>query len=50
MEIANDRYAALIDGQSQSFEAAVDDILGTLTRYEATITAHEDRFLPGVLE
>jgi nucleoside-diphosphate-sugar epimerase len=50
MEIENDRYAALIDGQSQSFEAAVDDILGTLTRYEATITAHEDRFLPGVLE
>jgi nucleoside-diphosphate-sugar epimerase len=50
MEIENDRYAVLIDGQSQSFEAAVDDILGTLTRYEATITAHEDRFLPGVLE
>jgi UDP-sulfoquinovose synthase len=50
MEIENDRYAALIGGQSQSFEEGVRDVLGTLTRYEDTISAHEDRFLPGVLE
>ncbi|MFB6074580.1 MAG: NAD-dependent epimerase/dehydratase family protein [Haloarculaceae archaeon] len=50
MEIENDRYADLIDGQDQSFEAGVRDVLGTLVRYEDTIAAHEDRFLPGVLE
>jgi len=50
MEIENDRYDALIGGQDQSFEAGVRDIFETLTRYDETITAHEDRFLPGVLE
>ncbi|MFC6864177.1 NAD-dependent epimerase/dehydratase family protein [Halomicroarcula sp. GCM10025817] len=49
MEIENDRYAALIGGQSQTFEEGVRDIFGTLTRYADTIEAHEDRFLPGVL-
>jgi len=49
MEIDNDRYDTLIGGQSQSFESGVRDILGTLTAHEETITAHEDRFLPGVL-
>jgi len=50
MEIENDRYDDLIDGQDQSFEAGVRDIFETLTRYDDTIAAHEDRFLPGVLE
>ena len=50
MEIANDRYLELTGGQTQSFEAGVEDIFGTLTRYADTIAAHEDRFLPGVLE
>jgi len=49
MEIDNDRYADVIDGQSQTFEEGVRDVLGTLTRYADTIEAHEDRFLPGVL-
>jgi len=50
MEIENDRYADLIDGQDQTFESGVRDIFETLSRYEETIAAHEDRFLPGVLE
>jgi hypothetical protein len=50
MEIENDRYATLIDGQSQSFEDAVSDIFETLLRYDNRVKAHEDRFLPGVLE
>ncbi|ESS05510.1 MAG: hypothetical protein A07HB70_01986, partial [uncultured archaeon A07HB70] len=49
MEIDNSRYDALIGGGRQSFESGVRDILATLTDYETTITAHEDRFLPGVL-
>jgi UDP-sulfoquinovose synthase len=49
MEIENDRYADLIDGQSTTFEEGVRSILGTLIEYNDTITAHEDRFLPGVL-
>jgi nucleoside-diphosphate-sugar epimerase len=50
MEIENDRYAALVGGQSQSFESGVRDVLETITRYDETIGAHEDRFLPGVLD
>jgi len=50
MEIHNDRYLDLIGGQDQDFEDGVGDVLGTLTRYADTIAAHEDRFLPGVLE
>jgi UDP-sulfoquinovose synthase len=50
MEIENDRYAALIDGQSVTFDEGVADIFRTLVRYQDTIEAHEDRFLPGVLE
>ncbi|MFB6298343.1 MAG: NAD-dependent epimerase/dehydratase family protein, partial [Salinirussus sp.] len=50
MEIENDRYAGLIGGQSRTFESEVDRIIETLLRYEDTIVAHEDRFLPGVLE
>jgi UDP-sulfoquinovose synthase len=50
MEIENDRYLDAIGGQAQSFEAAMDDVVGTLTRHADVIEAHEDRFLPGVLE
>jgi len=50
MEIENDRYLDLIDGQAQSFESGVRDIFGTLVDHQDTIAAHEDRFLPGVLE
>ena len=49
MEIENDRYADLINGQSTTFEEGVRQILGTLVDYEDTVTAHEDRFLPSVL-
>ncbi|MEF8894627.1 NAD-dependent epimerase/dehydratase family protein [Halodesulfurarchaeum sp.] len=50
MEIENDRYADLIDGQSVTFEEGMRETIGTISGYEDTITAHEDRFLPGVLE
>jgi nucleoside-diphosphate-sugar epimerase len=50
MEIDNDRYAELIGGQSQRFESGVGDIFETLVDRRARIEAHEDRFLPGVLE
>jgi len=50
MEIENDRYLDLIGGQSTTFEEGVRDVFETLSRYEATIRAHEDRFLPDVLE
>ena len=49
MEIDNDRYAALIDGQSRTFEDGMREVVATLTDYAETIRAHEDRFLPGVL-
>ena len=50
MEIENDRYADLIDGQSVSFEEGMRETIGTISEYEDTIEAHEDRFLPGVLD
>jgi len=50
MEIENDRYADAIGGQEQTFEEGIRDVFESLTRYDGTISAHEDRFLPGVLE
>lgn len=50
MEMDNDRYMDLIGEQRQTFKSGVRDIFETLIRYEGTIEAHEDRFLPGVLE
>jgi nucleoside-diphosphate-sugar epimerase len=50
MEIENDRYLALIDGQAQDFESGMDDVLASITEYADVIESHEDRFLPGVLE
>ncbi len=49
MEIEKAKYMDLIDEQDQSFEEGVEDIFETLTSHAGTITAHEDRFLPGVL-
>ncbi|MFB6179113.1 MAG: NAD-dependent epimerase/dehydratase family protein [Halorientalis sp.] len=50
MEIENGRYMDVIGEQAQDFESGVRDIFETLTQYDQTIEAHEDRFLPGVLE
>ncbi|QHS17305.1 NAD-dependent epimerase/dehydratase family protein [haloarchaeon 3A1-DGR] len=50
MEMENERYLELIDGQSVTFEEGIRDVLATLTEHADTIAAHEDRFLPGVLE
>jgi len=50
MEIENDRYLDLIDGQDQTFAEGVADIFATLTEHAGRIESHEDRFLPGVLE
>ena len=50
MEMENDNYMDLIGEQAQSFEDGVRDIFETLSQYEETISTHEDRFLPGVLE
>ncbi|ADB60118.1 NAD-dependent epimerase/dehydratase [Haloterrigena turkmenica DSM 5511] len=49
MVMENDRYDHLIGGQSTTFEEGMRSLLGTLVEYEDVITAHEDRFLPGVL-
>ena len=50
MEIENDRYLDLIDGQAQDFESGMQDVLASITEYAGVIESHEDRFLPGVLE
>jgi len=50
MEIEHDRYDDLIDEQAQDFEAGIEDVFETLTNHTDVIEAHEDRFLPGVLE
>jgi len=50
MEIEKERYMDLIGEQAQDFEAGIHDVLDTLTEHADVIEAHEDRFLPGVLE
>jgi len=50
MEMANDNYMALIGEQSTTFEEGVHEIFEALDAHQDRITAHEDRFLPGVLE
>jgi len=50
MEIEDDRYADLIGDQAQDFESGIRDVFETLTEQADTIAAHEDRFLPGILE
>ncbi|MFC6733746.1 NAD-dependent epimerase/dehydratase family protein [Haladaptatus sp. DYSN1] len=50
MEIQNANYMALIGEQAQDFESGTRDIFTSLTRYEDTVKAYQDRFLPSVLE
>jgi nucleoside-diphosphate-sugar epimerase len=50
MEIENDRYDALIGGADTTFEAGIRGVFEDLTDHRDVVTAHEDRFLPGVLE
>ena len=50
MEIEKERYMNLIGGQAQNFEGGIRDVFTSLTRHAEVIEAHEDRFLPGVLE
>jgi UDP-sulfoquinovose synthase len=50
MEIAHERYDHLIDGGSVDFEAGMAEVVGAMNSRKAVIEAHEDRFLPDVLE
>jgi len=50
MEIEHSRYSDLIGEQAQDFEAGITDVFETLVDHTNVIKAHEDRFLPGVLE
>jgi len=50
MEIEHGRYDELIGDQAQDFESGIQDVFATLTDHADVIEAHEDRFLPGVLE
>ena len=50
MEIENDRYMDLIGDQAMTWREGARDVLESLTRYEGTITDHEDRFLPAALQ
>lgn len=49
MEMENDRFLELVGGQKQTLEDGIRDVLKTLSNERERITAHEDRFLPGVL-
>ncbi len=49
MEMENDRFEELVGEQQQTLEEGIRDILETLVEHEDRLTAHEDRFLPGVL-
>jgi UDP-sulfoquinovose synthase len=50
MEIAHDNYDDLIDSQSVDFKAGMRDVLDAMTEQADVVAAHEDRFLPDVLE
>lgn len=50
MKIANERYDELIDGQSVDFETGIGEVLDTMNSRKDVVAAHEDRFLPDVLE
>jgi UDP-sulfoquinovose synthase len=50
MEIAHDNYDELIGGGSVDFEAGMHDVLDAMTEQADVVAAHEDRFLPDVLE
>ena len=50
MEIENARYMKLIGDQRVDFEAGMDDVFDVFTARSDVIEAHEDCFLPNVLE
>ena len=50
MEIENARYIELIGDQRVDFEAGMDDVFDVFTARSDVIEAHEDCFLPNVLE
>jgi nucleoside-diphosphate-sugar epimerase len=50
MEIENARYIELIGDQQVDFEAGMDDVFDVFTARSDVIEAHEDCFLPDVLE
>jgi Spy/CpxP family protein refolding chaperone len=50
MEIANDRYADLIGEGRMDFKDGMAEVVDALLERRGTISAHEDRFLPDVLE
>jgi nucleoside-diphosphate-sugar epimerase len=50
MEIENARYIELIGDQRVDFEAGMDDVFDVFTARSDVIEAHEDCFLPDVLE
>ena len=50
MEIENARYIELIGDQQVDFEAGMDDVFDVFTARSDVIEAHEDCFLPNVLE
>jgi hypothetical protein len=50
MEIANDRYVDLIGEQRLDFEEGMAEVIDALYERRETISAHEDRFLPDVVE
>jgi nucleoside-diphosphate-sugar epimerase len=50
MEIENARDIELIGDQQVDFEAGMDDVFDVFTARSDVIEAHEDRFLPDVLE
>jgi UDP-sulfoquinovose synthase len=49
MEMEKEAFLDLVGGQKQELEAGIRDTLESLVAHEDRITAHEDRFLPGVL-
>jgi dihydrodipicolinate reductase len=50
MEIENARYIELIGDQRVDFEAGMGDVFDVFTARSDVIEAHEDCFLPNVLE
>jgi len=50
MKIENQKYDTLIGGQSVSFESGMRDMLDVMTERSGLVTAHDDLFLPSVIE
>ncbi len=50
MEIEYAKYDDLIGGESVDFETGMRDVLDAMVSRKDVVTAHEDRFLPDVLE